>query len=95
MAGLFAAAHRQFLVSMPSDQINTLLSWCSANGIQIDPRLQINDTVYAGIGVFSHDADIGCNSTRTSIPSLGGRVIVYAGATSHRGCQHLMDTTTF
>jgi hypothetical protein len=55
---------------MTSDQINNLLNWCSANAIQIDPRLQIKETIHAGIGVFSRDADIECDATRESVRLL-------------------------
>jgi hypothetical protein len=55
-------------LAMTSDPINTLLAWCSANRIQIDPRLRIiRHTDHAGVGVFCHDAEIGCPSTREFI----------------------------
>jgi len=47
-----------------SDRITTLLAWCSANGIKIDPRLCIEHDAQTEITVFSGDAHIPDSVTR-------------------------------
>ena len=54
-----------------NETIDTLLSWCDANGIEIDPRIEVVRNEDGSISVYTRDALVETGATRTSWSPFG------------------------